>query len=67
LEDDVKNTKSLKAQADKAMPEVKKLVRRYSLYAIRSCVKKLTELEKKRSRISELQSQVATLKREITA
>jgi hypothetical protein len=49
-----------------AMPEVKKLVRRFGRSAITSCLNKLREYEKNVHRMQQLKQEVARLERQLT-
>jgi ribosomal protein S20 len=54
-----------RARADKAMPEVKKLVRKFGRTAISNCLIRLHEYEKSVERLQSLKSEVVKLEKEL--
>lgn len=54
-----------RAAITEAMPEVKRLVARFGRTVISGCLKRITELEKERSRLAELKAEVAALEKRV--
>lgn len=52
-------------KADAAMPEVKRLVRKYGRTAIANCLNKLREYEKQSARLQGLKKEVAKLEKDL--
>jgi len=60
-----KSLERRKELAKKAMPEVKKLVRKFGRTAINNCLIKLHEFEKKAERLEEIKREVKKLERDL--
>lgn len=54
-----------KAKRDAAMPEVKKLVKKYGRTAVSSCLSRLAEYDKATRKIAELRKQAAELEKRL--
>jgi ABC-type uncharacterized transport system substrate-binding protein len=50
---------------EKAMPEVKKMVKKHGLSVVNSCISRLKEHSKKLKQLEQMKTEVANLEREI--
>lgn len=50
---------------EKAMPEVKKMVKKHGLSIVNSCIARLKEHSKKLNQLEQMKSEIAKLEREI--
>lgn len=55
------------AKAATAMPEVKKLVKKYGRQAVGNCLGKITAWEREAKKLSKMRSEVAALERRLRA
>jgi hypothetical protein len=56
-----------RAASTAAMPEVKKLVKRFGRAAVGNCLGKIAEWEREQKKLSKLRSEVAQLERRLRA
>lgn len=54
-----------RSQAKAAMPEVKKLVKKYGRTAVNNCLLKIRDFEKSEAKLQALKKEVASLERKI--
>ncbi len=58
-------TEKRRLAAERAMPDTKKLVKKYGRTAIQNCLLKLRDYEKSVEKLAELKNEVASLERKL--
>lgn len=60
------NLEKRRSAADKAMPEVKKIVRRHGRTAVQNCINRLHSFEKKAKELERVRREAKRLERELS-